>query len=93
MEKKFRTSILILLCLFSIQVWAQEREISGTVVDEKGLPLPGVNVIEKNTSNGTVTDFDGNFSLTIPDKDETILVFSSLGFVEKEIVIGDKTTI
>lgn len=93
MEKRLRTSFLILLCLFSIQVWAQEREVTGTVVDDKGLPLPGVNVIEKNTSNGTVTDFDGNFSLTIPDNDETILVFSSLGFVEEEIIIGDRTNI
>ncbi|SKB51514.1 TonB-linked outer membrane protein, SusC/RagA family [Salegentibacter holothuriorum] len=93
MEKRFRTSILILLCLFSIQVWAQEREISGTITDESGLPLPGVNVIEKNSSNGTVTDFDGNFKLTITGGDETILVFSSLGFVRKEIVIGDKNTL
>ncbi len=92
MKNHFRKSILIILSLISFQVFAQEREVSGTVIDEEGLPLPGVNVIEKNTNNGTVTDFDGNFSLEIADTEDAILVFSSIGFVEQEVVVGDKTT-
>ncbi|MDT0675398.1 SusC/RagA family TonB-linked outer membrane protein [Autumnicola musiva] len=90
MKKKLRNSILLILLLFSVQVWAQQREIAGTVVDEEGVPLPGVNVLVKNTTTGTVTDFDGNFRLEVPDKDNTILVFSSIGFAEQEIMIGEK---
>ena len=93
MRKQFHKPILILLCLFSLQVWAQEREVSGTVIDEDGLPLPGVNVIEKNTNNGTVTDFDGKFDIAVPDSEQTILVFSSLGFVKQEIKIGNRSTL
>lgn len=59
MRKRFRKPILFLLCLFSMQVWAQELEVSGKVLDTDGLPLPGVNVFVENTSTGTVTDFDG----------------------------------
>ena len=54
------------------------RKVSGTVVDESGLPLPGVTVIEQNTANGTQTDFDGNYTLNIQGGRN--LVFSYLGF-------------
>lgn len=92
MRKRFRKPILFLLCLFSMQVWAQELEVSGEVLDTDGLPLPGVNVFVENTSTGTVTDFDGNFSLKIPDDNDIVLVFSSLGFQQQKIRKGDKTT-
>ncbi|MDT0642720.1 SusC/RagA family TonB-linked outer membrane protein [Zunongwangia sp. F363] len=92
MKKELRKLILFLLCLLSFQVWAQERVISGTVVDEDQMPLPGVNVAVQNSTIGTVTDFDGNFSLSIPDDDDNILVFSSIGFATQEVMVGDKTT-
>lgn len=91
MKKRFRQPILFLLCLFSLQAWAQEREISGSVLDAEALPLPGVNVIVKGTQKGTVTDFDGNFSMKINANDK-VLVFSSIGFETQEIVLGNKTT-
>lgn len=69
-----------------------QQEITGTVVDENGLPLPGVNIIEKGTSNGTMTDFDGNYSITVSSGD-AILVFSSIGFESKEIAVGDQSQI
>ncbi|MEW4923271.1 TonB-dependent receptor [Algibacter sp. 2305UL17-15] len=69
----------------------QRIEISGTIKDELGVPLSGANIIEKGTTNGAQTDFDGNFSLTVSDKNAT-LVISYLGFVTKEIVVNDKTT-
>ncbi|NOY97162.1 MAG: SusC/RagA family TonB-linked outer membrane protein [Chlorobi bacterium] len=75
--------------LFSQQ---QSRTISGKVTDENGGPLPGVTVIVKGTTNGTVTDRDGGYSLTIP-KDAKILVFSFIGFKIQEITIGDQQTI
>ena len=61
-------------------------QISGSVVDRNGQPLPGANVIEKGTSNGTVTDFDGLFSLRLSNQNATIVV-SYLGFVTKEIQV------
>ncbi|HIB38516.1 carboxypeptidase-like regulatory domain-containing protein [Mesonia sp.] len=60
--------------------------ISGTVIDQEGLPLPGVNVIQQNSSHGTQTDFDGNFSIKIPFIDsENRLEFTYVGF-EKQIL-------
>jgi outer membrane receptor for ferrienterochelin and colicins len=62
-------------------MWAQS--VSGTVLDEKGKPLFGVNVIEKGTTNGTTTDFDGKFSLTVSSADAKV-VFKFLGYRDKE---------
>ena len=50
---------------FAVNVNAQERKITGNVVDSDGIPLAGANVIEYNTTNGTITDFDGNFTITL----------------------------
>lgn len=73
---------LVLTCcypLFILIVWGQNTaEISGTVVDNTtGVPIPGANIIEKGTSNGTMTDFDGNFNLEVPVN--VTLVISSIG--------------
>lgn len=65
--------------------------INGTVRDENGLPLPGVNIIVKNTSRGTQTDFDGNYS--IPASPGETLVFSFLGLRTQEVVIGEDNEI
>ena len=66
--------------------FAQEKTVTGTVIDEDGLPLPGVNVIEKGTSTGVQTDFDGNYSITVGQGD--VLVFSYLGFATQESTVG-----
>ncbi|HIB38515.1 carboxypeptidase-like regulatory domain-containing protein [Mesonia sp.] len=62
--------------------------ISGTVIDEEGIPIPLVNVILQNSSNITQTDFDGNFSIVILEKDfenEVFLEFSYVGFETKQV--------
>jgi len=61
----------------------KEGYVSGTVVDEEGLPLPGVNVLIKGTSTGTQTDFDGNYTIEANPND--ILVFSFVGFNTEQI--------
>lgn len=61
------------------------NNVTGTVIDDTGLPLPGVNVVIKGTSTGTQTDFDGNYSLKVNNGEE--LVFSYLGFDTKSIPI------
>lgn len=85
---------LFLIALFWAPIlWGQDLEISGNVKDASfNEPLPGVNVIVKNTTTGTTTDFDGNFVLpnrAIGD----ILVFSYLGFITQEVTIQDASTL
>lgn len=58
--------------------------VSGTVTDENGLSMPGVNVIEKGTTQGTTTDASGNYSLTVEDEN-TVLVFSFIGYETQEV--------
>ena len=63
--QRISTALFFFLCCVGIS-WAQTT-ITGTVIDEFGDGLIGVNVIEKGTTNGTVTDFDGNYSLSVSD--------------------------
>ncbi|APZ44828.1 hypothetical protein BW723_00335 [Polaribacter reichenbachii] len=65
------------------------KTISGIVKDDLGYPLQDVNVLVKNTNRGTITDIDGKFTLKVNDKE--VLVFSFLGFKNKEILVGDKS--
>lgn len=62
----------------------QQLQVSGTVTDVNGDPLPGANVIEKDTQNGVVTDFDGKFTISLQNADAVLLV-SYIGFVTKEV--------
>ncbi len=69
-----------------------QQLIDGTILDNNDLPLPGVNIVEKGTSNGTQTDFDGNFSITISNPEATLVV-SYIGYKTKEISVNDQTTL
>src|SRR5258706_15631197 len=90
MKKYLLTWCALAFALFS---FAQERAITGRVSSsEDGTALPGVNVVVKGTTNGTVTDADGNFKLTIP-QDGGALVFSFIGLQTSEIVIGDRSVV
>ena len=72
---------------------AWQQTISGQVTDEEsGEPLPGVNVLAKGTTTGTVTDIDGNYRLTVDDA-VTTLVFSSIGYISQEVEINGRTAI
>jgi TonB-linked SusC/RagA family outer membrane protein len=91
MKTKF-SGILTLLLAFVVQLtFAQEKTISGTVSDGSGLPLPGATVLVKGTTNGTSTDFDGNFSITA--RQGATLVFSFVGYTTKSVVIGGSNKI
>jgi TonB-linked SusC/RagA family outer membrane protein len=79
---------LMMLFLFVVgSVWAQTEVITGTVVDESGIPLPGANVIIEGTSTGTLTDFDGNFSIEAARGD--VLLISYVGYETQEVIVGD----
>ncbi|MGB5435389.1 MAG: carboxypeptidase-like regulatory domain-containing protein, partial [Maribacter sp.] len=90
MNQKFKYVLLFVALLFIQGAIAQT--ISGTVTDNSGVPLPSVNVIEKGTTNGTSTDFDGNFELSVSSSSAT-LVFSSLGFATREVAIAGQSRI
>ncbi|WMI68013.1 SusC/RagA family TonB-linked outer membrane protein [Mangrovimonas sp. YM274] len=91
MKTKF-SGILTLILAFVVQLtFAQEKTISGTVTDETGLPLPGVNIIVKGTTTGTQTDFDGNYSISAKTGD--VLTFTYIGLKSQEITVGSSDTI
>jgi TonB-linked SusC/RagA family outer membrane protein len=87
---------ILLLCfsfVFVLSAWAQDRVVSGRVTStEDGSSLPGVNVVLKGTTNGTVTDVDGNYKLTVPSAGGT-LVFSFIGLQTQEVAIGERSTV
>ena len=70
----------------------QEVPITGIVKDGKGETLPGVSVIIKGTQKGTVTNVNGEYSIFVPDKN-AVLVFSYVGFISQEIIVGSSNTI
>ncbi|PKG44030.1 SusC/RagA family TonB-linked outer membrane protein [Psychroflexus sp. MES1-P1E] len=90
MKQNVNWIFLFLFALISHVGFAQSQEVTGTVVDNSGLPLPGVNVIEDGTSNGTQTDFDGNFSIEV--EQGAVLVFSYLGMKEQKVTVGSQSS-
>lgn len=82
----------ILALFFTVCVSAQNIDVSGNVQDNTGFPIPGVNVIVKNTNKGAVTDFDGNFTLTNVETGAT-LTFSYIGYVTKEVVVSNNANL
>ena len=88
MRKKLTPLLLFFLFVCTAQTFAQERIVTGRVVDEQGMPIPGVSVYIQDSSIGTTTDFEGEFELPVPGE-KTVLVFSYVGFEKREIVVGD----
>ncbi len=91
---KHRLRLLtLLLSLSAFVASAQERTVNGTVASsEDNSSVPGVNVVVKGTTIGTITDLDGKFSIAVPN-DESIVVFSYIGMVTQEIVIGTRSSL
>ena len=81
---------LFLLCLFPLGAMAQSI-IKGTVNDENGEPVIGATVKVKETQKGTITDFDGNYSIEAASN--ATLVFSYVGYVTQEVKVGGKSTL
>ena len=99
----FRSGILAVLMVFGFQavqaktlsndavIEAVQTTISGTVTDSDGAPLPGANVVVRGTTNGTQTDFDGNYSIDAAS--DAVLVFSYIGFATQEVPVNGQTTV
>ncbi|MDX1284300.1 MAG: SusC/RagA family TonB-linked outer membrane protein, partial [Draconibacterium sp.] len=94
MKKK----LLRLICLLMTAIFissvalAQQKSVTGTVTDSANEPLPGVSIVVKGTTSGTVTNVDGFFNLNVPANAETLL-FSFIGMKIQEVEIGNQTTI
>lgn len=87
LKKVFLTSLLF----FAVyMVNGQTTTVTGEVHDSNGVPIPGVEVTVKDTDVGIDTDFDGQYSIQIPEGSPGVLVFSAIGFVKQEIAVGDQ---
>ncbi len=94
-QKSMKKVLLFGLSLLMVTTmsFAQDRTVSGKVTSaEDGSTLPGVNVVLKGTTNGAVTDIDGNYKLTVPEDGGT-LTFSFIGLVSQEVEIGSRSVI
>lgn len=85
---------IFLAIFFSSVCLAQNTTltITGTVVDQKSVSIPGVNVLEKGTTNGTTTDVDGKFSINLRDEN-SVLVFSFIGYTPQEVALNGRSVI
>jgi len=85
----------LLMCFsfgFALSVWAQDRVVTGKVTStEDGIAIPGVNVVLKGTTNGTVTDADGNYKISVPSGG--VLLFSFIGLATQEVAIGERSVL
>lgn len=88
-----RQLLILIFMIVSVTYSMAQRQVTGRVTDgDVGGPLPGVNVLVKGTTTGTVTDIDGNYSISVPGND-AILTFSSIGFTTEEITVGSQSSI
>lgn len=88
----FHYEAMLALPPMNPRVYPVAITISGTVTDEKNATLPGVNILEKGTTNGTTTDAAGHYTLNVQDE-KSILVFSFIGYATQEIPVSGRSTI
>jgi len=92
-KTNFKLLTLFFLIAFSINSWAQKTQVSGKVVDDQNMPLPGANVLEGGTKKGVVTDLDGKFKLEVSNPSAGLVV-SYVGFADQNVKLsGSKTNL
>jgi TonB-dependent starch-binding outer membrane protein SusC len=88
MRIKLQLTLILLLGFF----WAQSQSVvNGTVTEESGTGIPGVNILVKGTTNGTTTDINGKYSLNVAPN--SVLVFSFIGYVTEEVTVANQSVI
>ena len=85
-----KLTLLVLTSLFSMAVFAQIT-VSGTISDANNMLLAGVNIIEKGTSNGVISELDGSYSITVSE--DAVLILSYVGYESQEISVNGQSTI
>lgn len=91
MKKSYLTKFLFLVTLFCFGFVSAQQTVTGTVTDNTG-PLPGANVVVQGTTNGTITDLDGNYAINNVAPD-AILVFSYLGYLTQEVAVNNRSVV
>ena len=91
MKTKFSGILTLLLAFCCAVTFAQDKAVSGTVSDESGMPVAGVNIIVQGTSSGTQSDFDGNYSIMVDEG--AVLTFSYVGYTTESRTVGSSDTI
>lgn len=89
MKSKFNGLLTLLVIMLGQFIFAQVTTVSGTVTDQNGQPLPSVSILEKGSTNGTESDFDGNFRISV--KQGTTLIFSYISMKTQEVVVNSTT--
>ncbi|MEP2026911.1 MAG: TonB-dependent receptor [Reichenbachiella sp.] len=89
--KKLKLLLIVILLGYTSTSWAQSK-VSGVVTDDENVPLPGASILIKGTAVGVVTDIDGNYSLNVPGQN-SVLVFSFVGFNSEEVTVGTQSVI
>src|SRR5829696_3383617 len=89
---QFKKVLMFVLLLGSVQALAQKTTVTGRVTaDDDGSGLPGVSILEKGTTNGTVSDADGNYSVNVSQN--AALVFSFVGYTTQELELAGRTSL
>ncbi len=91
-QMKIKQLLLLLFCVWAGQMFSQEAQISGTILDDLGQPLPGANILEVGTTNGVQSDFDGNFTISV-SKPNAVLSASFIGFKTVDYPLNGQKTI
>ena len=91
MKTQFRVILTLFIALVAHTLYAQDRSVSGTITDQAGLPLPGVNIIVKGTTTGTQSDFNGKYSIEADTGD--VLSFTYVGLKPQEVKVGTSDTV
>ncbi len=86
--------LVVAQLLFAVTVYSQPRVVSGTVSDAgSGEALPGVNIVIKGTTTGTISDADGNYQLNVNDPQNDVLVFRFIGYTQQEVPVNSRSTV
>ena len=85
--------LLIMISFVSMQLFGQGRTITGKITDaDNGEYMPGVTILQEGTQNGTISDFDGKYTINVPESGAT-LVFSFVGYETQKITLGEKNVV
>ena len=87
-----KCALVLTVMLLANQIMAQDRKLTGKIIDTNNQPIPGTNVSVKGTTNGTISDANGNFSLTVKS-DNDVIVVSTIGYKPQTFVVGTQSTL
>jgi len=88
----FRSAVAILFFVGLSSAALAQTRVSGVVTDENSTPVPGVNIVEKGTANGTTTDSEGRYTMNVAGSN-SILVISFIGYITQEVQVGQQSAI